>query len=287
MSQSESTKKGGRYTVKEKEERRIRVYHLHFEENKSAVKISQLLGVSRNTINDDITYWHSQLANEFKAQNLTSKMTKQIQRIELQRDRLMDYLENSDFSEKFKIEKFISEVDNKLVQCYSKMISSGTVTLEPTVKIDEIDEDEIKKLVRDLLFQDDLEEYYSEHDLEFHFIKKTKCNMHHAENLLKRMLDDGLVLCRYNHTEWDYSRSVSGDITQIYDLEKFAYMRKYVTRDELFEIMNKRAKIERDIKNMKQAEQNLTEKYGEQSKWPEDLLEKFQSEKFEDLLLIE
>ena len=87
------SKKGGRYTIKEQEERRIQVYHLHFEENRTAVKIAELLGVNRNTINGDIRYWHSQLAHEFNAQNITAKMTKQIQRIEMQRDRLLEYLD--------------------------------------------------------------------------------------------------------------------------------------------------------------------------------------------------
>ena len=120
-------KKGGRYTVKEQEERRIQVYHLHFEENKSAVKISELLDVNRNTINDDIAYWHSQLAHEFNAQNITAKMTKQIQQIEIQRDRLLEFLDDASLDEKFKIEKFISEIDNKLIQYYSKMIQSAMV----------------------------------------------------------------------------------------------------------------------------------------------------------------
>jgi len=82
-------KKGGRYTKKEQEERKIEVYHLHFEQNKSALKIAELLDVNRNTINEDIHYWHQQLAGEFQAQDLTAKMTKQIQRMEIQET---DYL---------------------------------------------------------------------------------------------------------------------------------------------------------------------------------------------------
>ena len=86
-------KKGGRYTKKAQEETKIEVYHLHFEQNKPAVKIAELLNVNRNTVNEDIHYWHQQLAGEFKAQDLSAKMTKQIQRMEIQRDRLLDDLE--------------------------------------------------------------------------------------------------------------------------------------------------------------------------------------------------
>jgi|APSaa5957512493_1039668.scaffolds.fasta_scaffold36521_2 hypothetical protein len=287
MALVEPTKKGGRYTVKEQEERRIQVYHLHFEENKSAVKISELLDVNRNTINGDIAYWHSQLAHEFNAQNITAKMTKQIQRMEMQRDRLLDFLEDVDFDEKFKIEKFISEIDNKLVQYYSKMIQSGMTTLEPTVKIDEIHEDEIKELVRGLVLQERLEELHSENQLKFHFIRETKCDVNHAESLLAKMMDYGLVLCRQVETKTDYFKSITADHSFTYNLEKFAHLRGYVTMDELSEIMKKRSKIEAEIKKMNEIEEKLIQKYGEQSQWPEGLLEKFESDELDDSILLE
>jgi len=287
MALVEPTKKGGRYTVKEQEERRIQVYHLHFEENKSAVKIAELLGVNRNTINGDITYWHSQLASEINAQNITAKMTKQIQRREIQRDRLLEYLEDIDFDEKFKIEKFISEIDNKLMQYYSKMILNGKTTLEPTIKIDDIDENEIKELVRGFVLQEGLEELYSENDLKFRFIREIKCNMKHAERLLEKMLGDGLSLCRQVERQTSYLRTLSNDYSYTYNLEKFAIMRDYVTMDEFSEIMQKRSKIEADIEKMNEIEERLTQKYGEQSQWPKKVLEKFESEEFDDPILLE
>jgi len=282
MALVEPPKKGGRYTVKEKEERRIQVYHLHFEEKKSAVKIAELLRVSRNTINDDIAYWYSQLANEFKAQNLTSKMTKQIQRKEMQRDRLLELLEDVDLDEKLKIEKDISKIDDNLIQYYSKMITSGKTTLEPTVKIEDIDENEIKDLVRSLIFDDGLE-VYSENELEFHFIRETKCNVKHAENLLEKMLSDGLSLCRQSETKRDFIKSISGDHTLTYNLEKFANLRKYVTKEEVYKILDKRTKLEMEIRKMDEIEIKLNEKYGEKSKWPKEVLEKFESEDWKDL----
>jgi len=145
MTLKQEIKKGGPYTQREQEERKIQVYHLHFQENKSAVKIAELLNVNRNTINDDIRYWHLQLANEMKTQNLTAMMIQQIQRIQIQRDRLLDDLENAEsLTEKITIERFISEIDNRLVQLLSKMILSGKKGMEPTVKLEEINEDEIK-----------------------------------------------------------------------------------------------------------------------------------------------
>ncbi len=253
-------KKGGRYTVKEQEERRIQVYHLCIEGDRSAVKASELLGVNRNTINGDIAYWHSQLAHEFNAQNIPAKMTKQIQRIEIQRDRLLEFLDDASSDEKFKIEKFISDIDNKLMQYYSKMIQNGMKTLEPTVKVDDVDENEIKELVRGLVLSEGLEELCSENELKFHFIRETKCDVRHVESLLAKMMGDGLVLCRQTKMTLGYLRTIIGDYSQTYNLEKFANLRGYITTDEFFQIIQKRSKFEADTDKINEIEEKLIQK---------------------------
>jgi len=222
---SEQIKNGGPYTKREQEERKIQVYHLHFEENKSAVKIAELLNVNRNTINDDIRYWYLQLANEMKAQNLSAKMTKQIQRMEIQRDRLLDDLENAEsLAEKISVEKFISEIDNGLVQVFSKLILSGKSNLEPTVNLEEINEDEIKDLTisivkkRNYVFKSC---NFGEEDIQYEIIKLTKCDMDKAKKFFRKMMDLGLELCP---NEDDYEQ---------HNLQKFCVMREYVSKDEL------------------------------------------------------
>ena len=225
MTLTQEIKKGGPYTQREQEERKIQVYHLHFEENKSAVKIAELLSVNRNTINDDIRYWHLQLANEFKAQDLSAKMTKQIQRMEIQRDRLLDALEDAEsLAQKLSIEKFISEIDNRLVQFFSKMILSGKSNLEPTVKLEEINEEEIKDFVRSLVKK---RNYvfkscnFSEKDIQYEIINLTKCDMDRARKFFRKMMDLGLGLCQ------------DDDDYDIHNLQKFCIMREYVSKDEL------------------------------------------------------
>jgi len=219
-------KNGGPYTKREQEERKIQVYHLHFEENKSAVKIAELLNVNRNTINDDIRYWHLQLANEMKVQNLSAKMTKQIQRMEIQRDRLLGDLEDTEsLAQKLSIEKFISEIDNRLVQFFSKMILSGKSNLEPTVKLEEINEEEIKDFTRSLVKK---RNYvfkscnFSEEDIQYEIINLTKCDMDRASKFFREMMDLGLELCRGEDDDYN-----------IYNLQKFCIMREYVSKDEL------------------------------------------------------
>jgi len=49
-------KNGGPHTKKDKEKRQSEVYNLHFEKGYSAVRISEMINVNRNTLNDDIKY---------------------------------------------------------------------------------------------------------------------------------------------------------------------------------------------------------------------------------------
>jgi signal transduction histidine kinase len=196
MALSEQIKKGGRYTKKEQEERKLQVYHLHFEQEKPAVKIAEMLNVNRNTINDDIRYWHQQLANEMNVQDISAKMTKQIQRIEIQRDRLLGNLEDAEsLEQRIKLERFISDIDNRLIGVYSKMIVNGKEHLPPTIKIKDIDEDEIKEFVRDLILYDDepnSEDVYSEDMLRFDFIRKKKCDVAYADRIIPTSKQDDL-----------------------------------------------------------------------------------------------
>jgi len=119
----EPIKKGGRYTKKEQEERRLQVHHLRFDENKSAVEIAKLLNVNRNTISDDIKFWLGQLANESNVINIAEKMIRLLQKMEIQRVRFLEYLDEAEnLVETIRIEKLISELDARLVQYYSKSI---------------------------------------------------------------------------------------------------------------------------------------------------------------------
>ena len=58
--------------------------------------------------------------------------------------------------------------------------------------------DLIRYFIRDVIFSNEdpfSEDHYSEFDLKFDFIKKTKCTVKFAENVLKKMQNLGLSLC--------------------------------------------------------------------------------------------
>jgi len=277
LTSKQGSKNGGPYTKKQQEERRIQVHHLHFEENKSAVKISELLNVNRNTINEDIRYWYSQLGNEMKAQDLTAKMTKQIQRMEIQRDRLLEELEVvDDIDEKTKLEKFIHHIDNKLVHVFMKMISSGIKNLQPTVKLEDLNEDEIKEFVRDLILSDEgpySTDIHSENDLKYDLIRRTKCDLNHTTNVIEKMKQDGLELCQQS----SHYNLLTRDYSQQYDLGKFAILRGYITSDESAKISKKRFDLKEQIElEEKEREEKFIAKFGpDKSKWSKDIKELF------------
>ena len=93
----------------------MQVHQLHFDENKSAVEIGEILNVYRNTVNDDIKFWYSRFVNKSNELDVYSKMNKQIQRMKIQRERFFDYLEDAEkLDEKIRLEKQIFDIDSRL-----------------------------------------------------------------------------------------------------------------------------------------------------------------------------
>ena len=123
-------KKGGRYSKNEKEKRQNEVFKLHFERGYSAVKISEMMKVNRNTINSDINYWYSRLSNEWKSYDVESWCMKQSHRLESQRSRLFNELDKvQDISIKLSIEKMILDIDTKMMNFVTKTnYNKSTIT---------------------------------------------------------------------------------------------------------------------------------------------------------------
>ena len=120
-------KKGGPYTKNEKMQRQNEVYKLHFEHGYSAVKISDMMRINRNTINSDISHWYTSLAEEWDSYDIESWYMKQVHRLESQRSRIFEELSKTeDASARLSIEKMILDIDTKLMNFISK--SSLAVT---------------------------------------------------------------------------------------------------------------------------------------------------------------
>ena len=115
------SKKAGPYNKHDRDKRRQEVNRLHFDLGYSAVKISEMMKINRNTINSDIKYWYKSLSKEWEENNSDSWIIKQVNRFENQRTRLMKYLrQESEIKNKLKIEKMIFDIDYQIAQIVIK-----------------------------------------------------------------------------------------------------------------------------------------------------------------------
>ncbi len=235
MALAEPVKKGGRYTKKEQEERRLKVYHLHLEEKIPAVKIAELLNVNRNNVNDDIEFWYSQLGNKSGSLDYNAQMTEHFLIMKIQRGRFLEYLDEAEtLDEKIRLEKLIMDIVYRLAQISSKAIDSRKENLSSPIELEDIDDEEIKKFVRSLIFSDielNNEKLYSEDSLKFEFIHKTKRDVSYADRVIKKMHEDGLNLCEKPHEESDHIDMYPNQ-SKKYNLKRFASLKGYLSTKE-------------------------------------------------------
>jgi len=248
-----SHKKGGPDSKNDRDKRREEVYRLRFEYGYSARKIAEVINVNRNTINGDIKYWYLQLTCEVSNETIVSSALKQIHNMELQKTRLREQLDNTtEFSQRLAIEKLLFVIDSKLAQHITKIMSSGKEFLKPVEM--EIPEDDIKKLVRDLVLENkstkDDADVYSENEMRIELIQKTSCDIKYVEAFLQKMITLGMRLCQQDAVS-DYEPEYFDD-SETYNLAKFAYIRNYISKDEF-------AKVNKKIMNARE-KQKLLEK---------------------------
>jgi len=118
-------KKGGPYNKTDRQARRIEVYRLHFEYGYSALKISELMKINRNTINSDIQYWYQKTVKNWKDTSSEFLVARNIERLELQRTRLVEQLEKTKtFQEKLATERMILDVESRILQTQLKLSDS-------------------------------------------------------------------------------------------------------------------------------------------------------------------
>ena len=125
LGQTIPKKNGGRYTKQEKQKRQDKVYKLHFDYGYSARKIAKLIQVSKNTINNDVSYWYSKIGENHNIFNPESAVINNLERLELQRSRLREQLDNATtFQEQLALEHLIYDIDCKILHTYQKLTDS-------------------------------------------------------------------------------------------------------------------------------------------------------------------
>ena len=233
-------KKGGPYTKQEQEKRRAKVYELYFEKGHSAVQIAQMLDVNRHTINSDIKSWYTQMVAQIGGENVGAIVLKQIERLEIQRKRLLDLIDKQkDFSSKLVLEKLLYEIDSRIAAFVSKM-KGRDLRVDSYAITEEITEEEISEVIRYSIFDVDhfFPERTSKEEILQDMIRLKKSDMQHAKNAFNTMEKLGLELCQ--------ERDI---LKPAYDLFRFALMRGYITKEELLSFIKKRQdEIDEDCK---------------------------------------
>jgi len=123
--------KRGPYSKQELEKRRNEVYRLHFEYGYSARKIAELMKINRNTINGDIKHWYSKIGNKANTLDPESMITLTIERLDIQRTRLREYLDKvAEIQEKIPLERMMCGIDCKMANIRQKVIDSSAGRFE-------------------------------------------------------------------------------------------------------------------------------------------------------------
>ena len=114
------------FTRAERKERRDEVYKLHFEHGMPATKISELMKVDRNTINNDLKILYRKAIKDHDSDlSFDEIIEKQLVRLETQRDRLGLYLcDSKDINSKITIERMIAEIDFKVIGLMERLNQS-------------------------------------------------------------------------------------------------------------------------------------------------------------------
>ncbi len=111
------TKKiGCPYTKQERQKRLDEVYKLYFMFGYPAKKIAELMKVNRHAIESDIKLIYKKLGEQIFTPDSNGWITRQFERLEFQRSRLLESLYSEDYLDrKLSIERLILEIDNRIM----------------------------------------------------------------------------------------------------------------------------------------------------------------------------
>ena len=113
-------------TKYETQARQDEVYRLYFDYGHSARKIADLMKINQKTINADIDFLCRIIVNNYNLLNSKTIVSKQLRRLEIQKTRLRESLDKTQkFSEKMAINKFLFDMDYKIMQIRIKITTSN------------------------------------------------------------------------------------------------------------------------------------------------------------------
>lgn len=215
--QKQETKKGGPYTKTEQEQRRNKVYELYFEKGLAAIKIADEIGVNRNTVNSDIQTLLAHSSARLGENKVTGTILTQIQRLEVQRKRLLNWVSPKDFKKTIAAEKVILQIEKEICSIMTKFV--GISSLDQFGEFEDITEEEICDFVRETLFSGGLPCIMKPDDLVEKIRTLLKCTQKHAEVVQKKMQSMGM-------------KAIDDVVYIMYNLHEFSLLRNYISPEE-------------------------------------------------------
>ena len=259
-------KKNGRpYNKKDQDKRRDQVHTLHFEKGYSAVKITQTLGVSRNTINEDIKYWYSNIKEEVKQEN-DDYILRQMGRLESQRSRIVEKITENKANDAIKYEKMLLDMDVKINNLLMKINDS---VAHQVAKDSVIQEDKIKDMILFLMIKYNKDYCLTKEKITSEIINLQQYTIEETSELFSELENLGL----------EYCKKFEGD-EFVYDLMEFAFLRRYILPNDSFvTIVNSLFILEAHHKEqMKNLRKRFKEIHGAEKNWNDQVFEEFDRE---------
>jgi len=256
-------KKGGPYSKDEREKRQVEVARLHFEFGYSALKISNLMKINRNTINADIKYLYSNIKDELR-QNSEDFILRQIGRLEAQRTRITEKI-NENKIDDIRHDKLLLDIDAKINTLVLRINSDQKEKSNPV----EIQEDVIQDIILFLIIKHSRNYSLVEDEIISEIINLQQCTAIQAETIFSQIEKLGLEYCKkFNSDEFAY------------DLLEFAYLRRYVNpKDEFVVKINSLYILDMHREAEKtRVSKRYSEKYGDKKKWADKTFAKHEEE---------
>ncbi len=125
---SSKRKKGGPYTKAERQKRREEVYKLHILHGWPSVRISEATKINRHTIDNDVREIYRKMYGDgrFNEAYATVMLEKQIERLEAQRTRLLEYLDSTkELEQKLTVERMVFDIDTRLAHIMQNAYSTN------------------------------------------------------------------------------------------------------------------------------------------------------------------
>ena len=245
---------------------------MHFEYGYSATKISSMMKVNRNTINQDIKSLYSEIKEELK-ENSKDLILKQIGRLEAQRSRITENIQgvknsqiNYGISEKTRYEKILLDIDSKINDVLVRINSDESENLSDEFKVSV---EQIKDFVLFLLIKYSQNPSIKKEDILCEILNIFQCNTQEAEKIFLHIEESGLAYCK----KFDGNDFV-------YDILEFAFLRRYLLSNESFVEKIHGLCI---LKNQFDAEKSLLrrkfkKRYGDNKNWSDEIFTEYQKE---------